>query len=44
MRAAEIWEKQIIVIVLIQVYNRENRHLSTVCCCGLADILYFCTS
>ena len=33
-----------IFIVLIQVYNWENWHLSTVCCCRLADILYFCTS
>ena len=29
------------LIVLIQVYNWEIRHHSLVCCCGLADILYF---
>ena len=28
------------LIVLIQVYNWENRHHSLVCCCGLADIFY----
>ena len=28
------------LIALIQVYNREIRHHSLVCCCGLADILY----
>ena len=30
-----------VIIVLIQVYNWEIRHHSTVCRCGLADILYF---
>jgi len=30
-----------VIIVQIQVYNWEFRHHSTVCRCGLADILYF---
>ena len=29
-----------VIIVLIQVYDWEIRHHSTVCRCGLADILY----
>ena len=31
------------VVVLIQVNNWEIQHHSTVCCCGLDDILYFGT-
>ena len=30
-----------VIIVQIQVYNWEIRHNSTVCRCGLADVLYF---
>ena len=30
-----------VITVLIQIYNWEIRHHSTVCHCGLADILYF---
>ena len=30
-----------VIIVLIQVYDWELRHHSTVCRCGHADILYF---
>ena len=30
-----------VIIVLIQVNDWEIRHHSTVCCCGLADILFF---
>ena len=29
-----------VVIVLIQVYNWKTRNLSSICRCGLADILY----
>ena len=29
-----------VVIVLVQVYNWETRNLSSICRCGLADILY----
>ena len=29
-----------VVIVLIHVYNWETRNLSSICRCGLADILY----
>ena len=32
---------RLVLLLLIQIYNWEIRHHSTVCRCGLADILYF---